>query len=182
MYDITNRDSLNDLSEWCQLIEDKLAYDIPILLVGNKLDLDKLRDISKEEVERFKRQYGISSSMEISLKTGEHVFNMSEEIANLILEPVFKEMLEEKRQYFIWIIDRTIMKQKKKFEGKRNLKKQQKIWRKHHFGDTESFEAYLEKQKENLLNLTNYKNEIMDAKELPEMLKFWDVAKRLLNI
>ncbi len=84
MYDITNKESLNHLSEWSQLIKNKLDYKPPILLVGNKLDLEKNREVSKEEVEKLKKQFGISSSMEISLKTGENVFNMSKKIAEMM--------------------------------------------------------------------------------------------------
>ena len=83
MYDITNRKSLNDLSEWCQLAKHE---GIQILLVGNKLDLEENREVSKEEVEKLKKQYEISSSMEISLKTGENVFNMSKKIAEMLYE------------------------------------------------------------------------------------------------
>lgn len=81
MYDISNRKSLNDLSEWFQLTKNE---NLPILLVGNKLDLEENREVSKEEVEKLKKQYEISSSMEISLKTGENVFNMSKKIAEMI--------------------------------------------------------------------------------------------------
>ena len=83
MYDITNRKSLNDLSEWCQLTKNQ---GLQILLVGNKLDLEENREVSKEEVEKLKKQYEISSSMEISLKTGENVFNMSKKITEMLYE------------------------------------------------------------------------------------------------
>lgn len=76
LYDITNIKSLNTLSEWCQRLKIYLKRDIPFLLVGNKLDLEENRKVSKEEVEKFKEKHDISESIEISLQTGENVEKM----------------------------------------------------------------------------------------------------------
>ena len=51
MYDITRLNSLTRLSEWCQLVRN-YRENTPILLVGNKLDLEEQREISKNQVER----------------------------------------------------------------------------------------------------------------------------------
>lgn len=91
MYDISNAKSLDWLSEWCQLIKNNLDYDPPILLVGNKLDLEENREVSKEEVEKFKEKYDISSSIEISLKTGENVEKMFMDIVRMILKRLHLE-------------------------------------------------------------------------------------------
>ena len=48
MYDIINPLSLDNLQEWTQIIR-KNAGDIPILLVGNNLNLEKSRKVSREE-------------------------------------------------------------------------------------------------------------------------------------
>lgn len=166
MYDITNVKTLNRVSEWCRMIKN-YREDIPILLVGNKLDLEEKREVSEEYVEKFKENNDISSSMEISVRTGE---NLEQMVLNLT-----------HRIYFIWIIEDAIKKKKEKFEGKRKLKKQKKLWRKNYFGETESFEDYLDKQKEIILNLTEYKNEILNAKDLPEISKVWEKVKKSLN-
>ncbi|MFX0006303.1 MAG: Rab family GTPase [Promethearchaeota archaeon] len=180
MYDITNTTTLNRLSEWCRIVKEYRG-DIRILLVGNKLDLEENREVSKEHAEKFKEINDISSWMEISLKTGQNVEKMLFNIACLILNIDFKEMLEEKREHFIWIIDRKIKTQKEKFRGKRKLKKQQKLWRKYHIGETDSFEDYLDKQEEYVLSLAEYKKHIMNTKELPEMLILWKKVEKLLN-
>jgi len=179
MYDITNAKTLNRLSEWYQLAKN-YREDIPILLVGNKLDLEMKRDVSIEQLENFKLNYEISESMEISLETGENVEKMFLNIASMIFS---KEKIIEKTlvEIIIWIIDRSIKTKKENLEGKRKLKKLRKFWRKKHFEGTESFEEYLDNQKEIVLNLIEYKNEIVNAKELPEMLKVWEKVKNLLN-
>ncbi len=76
IYDITNVETLSSLTEWIKLIRRYTKEGTPILLVGNKLDLEENRDVSKDEVEKLKKTYNISSSMEISTKTGENLEEM----------------------------------------------------------------------------------------------------------
>ncbi|MFW9972140.1 MAG: Rab family GTPase [Candidatus Odinarchaeota archaeon] len=94
MYDITNAKSLEWLSPCCQEIKNNLDYDPPILLVGNKLDLEENREISKEIIEIFKENHDISSSMEISLKTGENVEEMFTEITRMILTKRYPDVIK----------------------------------------------------------------------------------------
>ncbi len=67
MYDITNAKTLDRLSEWCQMAKN-YREEIPILLVGNKVDLEKNRQVSKEQIEKFTQDNNIGSSTEISVK------------------------------------------------------------------------------------------------------------------
>ena len=122
MYDITNINTLNRISEWCQLIREaiKKQYDkkineyhilkdkatgaskrvlikwnkalirgnygdIPILLVGNKLDLEDLREISIDQANKIIEDLQLSAFMEISSKTGENVELMFERFTQLII-------------------------------------------------------------------------------------------------
>jgi len=79
MYDITNAKSLIFASEMINLLRSEVRkYSIPILLVGNKLDLEENREISKEQIEQFKEENNIAESIEISLKTGENRKNVFE--------------------------------------------------------------------------------------------------------
>ncbi len=94
IYDITNAKTLNRLSEWCQLVKN-YREDIPILLVGNKLDLEMKRDVSKEQIENFKLNNEISESMEISLETGENVEKMFLSLTEMFL----KKLDGKKRNY-----------------------------------------------------------------------------------
>jgi len=85
MYDITNAKTLKMVSEWCQMVKD-CRKDIPILLVGNKIDLEEQREVSKDRVDKFKENHDISSSMEISLKTRENVEKMFLRLTEMLLE------------------------------------------------------------------------------------------------
>jgi len=84
LYDITNSKSLERGPQWIQIVKDN-AGDIPILLVGNKLDLKEQREVSKEQIEKIKNEYNIASALEISVKTGENVEKLFSDLANLIL-------------------------------------------------------------------------------------------------
>ena len=93
MYDITNAKSLIFVSEGINLLRsEERKYDIPILLVGNKLDLEENREISKEQIEQFKEENNISESIEISLKTGENV----EKMFMKLMEMILKDEVDEK--------------------------------------------------------------------------------------
>lgn len=85
MYDITNSRSLDFLSKALQDVNKaREKYDFPLLLVGNKLDLEEQREVTKDQVEKFKENGEISSSMEISLKTGENVEKMFKKLTEMI--------------------------------------------------------------------------------------------------
>lgn len=83
MYDITNPNSLNSILKWIQIIREN-ERDIPILLVGNKSDLKEKRAISEEEAIKIKNKNNLAGNMEISLKTGNNVREMFNEITRLI--------------------------------------------------------------------------------------------------
>ena len=103
MYDITNRLSLDHLPDWTQIIREH-AGDIPIILIGNKLDLEKSREVSKEEGILTAEKYNLSAFSEVSAKTGQNV----EKAFDLILEMMLSSSVETISKY----------KRKKKGENK----------------------------------------------------------------
>jgi len=74
IYDITNSESLEGLPEFIQIIRKKLG-NIPIILIGNKLDLKQSREVSIKEGIKFKEKYNLSSYLEISSKRGMNINN-----------------------------------------------------------------------------------------------------------
>ena len=71
MYDITVEKSYENLANWMTVVE-QLAKNIPLILIGNKIDLEKERKISKEKGKEFAERYNIDL-FESSGKTGENV-------------------------------------------------------------------------------------------------------------
>ena len=60
MYDITSQTSFDSITEWMDNIRKAKAEGFPIVLVGNKCDLEEKREISKEEGEDLAKKYGLS--------------------------------------------------------------------------------------------------------------------------
>ena len=76
MFDVTNKESFEHISNWCKEIKEKSKKDIEILIVGNKIDLPD-RYKSKDEFEKdLKEQNLLYQYEEISAKTKENVVEM----------------------------------------------------------------------------------------------------------
>jgi GTPase SAR1 family protein len=84
-YDLTSIESLTFIGEKIQVLEETLKVVPPILLVGNELDLDKSREVSEEHIQNFQESRNISSSIELSLTTGENVEKTFLKLAEIIL-------------------------------------------------------------------------------------------------
>lgn len=76
MYDITNKSSLLNLKEWILFFHNKVIShlaQIPILIVGSKLDLYANRKVNLEDAYNLSEFYNILGYIECSAKTGENV-------------------------------------------------------------------------------------------------------------
>ncbi|MFX0005486.1 MAG: Rab family GTPase [Promethearchaeota archaeon] len=84
VYDITNSKTVDKIDSWIELIRQK-AGNVPIVLIGNKIDLEDYREIPREEGLKLTQEYNLSGFSEISTKTGENVKNLFEDLSKLIL-------------------------------------------------------------------------------------------------
>ena len=82
MYDITNKESFQSIPEWIKNIKEKRGNDFPIILLGNKIDLEEKREVKKEDGEDFAEGHKIKF-FEISNKEG---INIDEACLTLLLE------------------------------------------------------------------------------------------------
>ena len=87
MYDITNKNSTNKFLDWIVEIKDYCG-EIPILIVGNKLDLKEDRADVRERIMKLKEEYNLSSEIDISVEKGENIDKMLEELIKAIIEPI----------------------------------------------------------------------------------------------
>ena len=96
-YDITKTESFENLKYWMNSIEtnlgDKKIF-IPIIIVGNKLDMEDMRDITKEDASKFAKENNYKY-FETSAKTGEGVDDAFRDLVNQILEK--SDKFEEER-------------------------------------------------------------------------------------
>ncbi len=86
LYDITNSITIDHLPDWTQIIREH-AGDIPIMLVGSKLDLEEFRAVPRNEGILAAKKYNLTSFVELSSKTGQNV----EEAFNLMTESLFEK-------------------------------------------------------------------------------------------
>ena len=58
VYDITCRESFDDIAKWFTLIDEiRGSTDLPIIIVGNKIDLEEQRSVSTQEGEKLAEEY-----------------------------------------------------------------------------------------------------------------------------
>ena len=79
VYDITRRESFNHIIKWLSEIKENASKDITIILIGNKNDLEKGRQVSFEEGESFAKENNLLF-LETSAKTAKNIaeaFNLS---------------------------------------------------------------------------------------------------------
>jgi len=84
VYDITNPKTLDQITEWTKIVREK-ASDIPIMLIGNNLDLEKFHELKREEGLDIAKRYNLSSYSEISTKTGKNVEKSFETLTEILL-------------------------------------------------------------------------------------------------
>jgi small GTP-binding protein len=72
VFDLTRKETYNDVVEWCGEVRKRLPYPIPMTLLGNKADLQK-RVIKFEEAKKLSSDLGIGDYLETSAKTTENV-------------------------------------------------------------------------------------------------------------
>ncbi|MHA2128247.1 MAG: GTP-binding protein [Promethearchaeota archaeon] len=84
IYDITKFTTLDQLNYWIQIIREK-AGDIPIMLIGNKLDLEDSRELKKEKGIEIAEEYNLSGYSEISTKTGQNVEKAFEALTEFVM-------------------------------------------------------------------------------------------------
>ena len=84
MYDITNRESFDSISRWSNDILTNKEKDFPVILIGNKSDLENGRNIEKEEGESVAKKLN-TKFYEVSNRDGANVKESCRELISMIL-------------------------------------------------------------------------------------------------
>ena len=84
IFDITKSKTLHIMSHWIEIIREN-AGDIPIILIGTKLDLEEFRELNRDEICELTKKYKLSSYNEISTKTGENVVSTFDVLTDLLI-------------------------------------------------------------------------------------------------
>ena len=70
VYDITNKESFENLSLWLKDLTNININEVIICIVGNKIDLNEKREVSNEEGQKYAQEHDFIFQ-EVSAKTGE---------------------------------------------------------------------------------------------------------------
>ena len=116
VYSITDEQTFNDLNKWIEKIRE-LQPDkkYPVVLVGNKIDLEEQRVISKEKGEKIAKE-NLFPFYETSAKTGEKVNESFQHLIDLILEYKEEELVNgnTKKNIKLEVDENNVKKNKEK--------------------------------------------------------------------
>ena len=115
-YDVTNSESFDNLKFWINSIKTNLFEKnifIPIIIIGNKIDLEDMRDISKDVASAFAKENNFKY-FETSAKTGEGVDEAFRDLVNQILANSDKNEEATIERKSVKIEEKKTEKQKKK--------------------------------------------------------------------
>ena len=100
VYDTTSIDSFNNLDYWLKSIKFYCKRDIPIIIIGNKIDLEN--KIDKETLNDFMREHSNIPIFNTSAKTGKGIneafYNIAQTIYNIKKEYEIIELTDDKFQ------------------------------------------------------------------------------------
>ncbi|KAH0793958.1 Ras family protein [Histomonas meleagridis] len=72
IYSIEDLETFKTVEKRCQSIREYYGYDVPIIVIGNKIDLEETRCVSTEEGEKLAQKFG-ADFIEISIKNFQNV-------------------------------------------------------------------------------------------------------------
>lgn len=92
VFDLTDRDSFNNLHNWMNDINDLIIENTSIILIGNKCDLTSYKTISQNEINDFIKKYNCNISyFECSSKLGTGIDKAFVELGKKMLMTEIKE-------------------------------------------------------------------------------------------
>lgn len=90
VFDITRPETLDQLSEWVEIIKDKNGG-IPVLLVGAKIDAVENLQMMEHAAEQaiiFTKDHDLSGYFSVSSKTGEGIIELFDALSNAIMPKI----------------------------------------------------------------------------------------------
>lgn len=89
MFDISNKESFLNVNVWRKDLEE-FAGKAPFILIGNKMDLDSNRQVSKADAQKIASELGALEFFETSAKTGAGVENAFKILATKTYDAQYK--------------------------------------------------------------------------------------------
>ena len=86
VYAINSKESFDNIEMWLRELRTHSSPDAKVFLIGNKVDLEKEREVPKDQGEQFYKMNNISFFTESSAKTGLNAQNVFIQAAKLLLD------------------------------------------------------------------------------------------------
>ncbi|CAD8118261.1 unnamed protein product [Paramecium sonneborni] len=99
VYDITKRESYDNVARWMEEVKQNGNPKLSMLLVGNKGDLESERQISYNEAQQFAKECGIEF-FETSAKTANNVEEIFIKMAQIILGKINLGQIDAKNENY----------------------------------------------------------------------------------
>jgi small GTP-binding protein len=125
VYSIADKKTFTDLNKWLDEIKNNADSDIKIALVGNKIDLQDNRDVTKEEALEFKNNKNLDLIFESSAKHGDNSKDIFFETAKLLYKDCIEKELNSTKKSMKSIKNERIpsFSLKKNINKKKNYKR-----------------------------------------------------------
>ena len=89
MFDITRYTSVKNIDDWLSIFEKNVRegdLNLPIIMVGGKLDLQEKRSVETEDAVELSEKYNLQGYFECSSKTGDRVEDIFESITRKMMK------------------------------------------------------------------------------------------------
>ncbi|NVM44022.1 MAG: GTP-binding protein [Candidatus Lokiarchaeota archaeon] len=89
MFDITRYTSVKNIDDWLSIFEKNVReaeLNLPIIMVGGKLDLQEKRSVETEDAVELSEKYNLQGYFECSSKTGDKVEDIFEYITRKMMK------------------------------------------------------------------------------------------------
>lgn len=90
LYDVTNKRSFQKLDNWVQSFKETRG-DKPLLLIGNKIDLEEKIEVTKETGQEYASEHGFEF-IQTSAKTGNNVDKAFHDLIKDVLDELAEEL------------------------------------------------------------------------------------------
>jgi small GTP-binding protein len=107
VYDVTSTESFENLKYWISSIKDNMEQKnmhIPLIIIGNKIDMEDAREISIENAEKFAGENNYKY-FETSAKTGVGVDDAIRDLVNQVLKQAGPDDQKQSRNTSVQIKD-----------------------------------------------------------------------------
>ena len=99
VYAINDRKSFEKIDDWLKEVEEKknTNSNVPLVLIGNKIDLENEREVNFEEGEKLALKYGMKF-YECSAKTGININEAFQYLIDGVVDIYKEEIFSEKKE------------------------------------------------------------------------------------